>query len=479
MSSNQGNNQDKTSRGERVQLKKKEKTERRAASSEKERNDAARKKDRKPAVRTAPAEQTKRVSSITRRLHWYGIRGRTLRFFRTDLLFLVLCCAGWCIEREYTRLGRLSPNMQRSLIILEKTGEMVYRVATPGGRVLLQAGVLRPFTVICMITGGVLALQLTGQLFTYFREDRRIRKILSPINEIALKADELSQMSFTEDKYEEIEKALENIQPGQSDQDTPLSFSDSDLSGVEAAMNNLLLRMRETYRQQARFVNDASHELRTPIAVILGYANMLDRWGKSDPQTLEEGISAIKTETEHMNHLVEQLLFLARGDSGKTALDYTEMDLNALIREVYEECFMIDEAHVYRLRVQDGEIRFRGDQALLKQAVRILTDNAAKYTPQGEEILLSAGFNEKKEPYLQVQDLGLGMSETELPHIFERFYRSDEVRSSAGTGLGLSIAKWIVDKHKGHFEVLSREKLGTRIRIVLPEYNPADETKEK
>ena len=82
--------------------------------------------------------------------------------------------------------------------------------------------------------------------------------------------------------------------------------------------------------------------------------------------------------------------------------------------------------------------------------------------------MLSAGNIPDGSPYLQVQDTGVGIAESEIPNIFDRFYRSDEVRSSAGTGLGLAIAKWIVDKHKGHFEILSRQDLGTRIRIVLP-----------
>ena len=129
---------------------------------------------------------------------------------------------------------------------------------------------------------------------------------------------------------------------------------------------------------------------------------------------------------------------------------------------------MIDEKHRYRLKLPEEEIRIEADMGLLKQAVRILTDNAAKYTPEGEEIILSAGRNEEGKPYLQVQDLGIGMAESEIPHIFERFFRSDEVRASEGTGLGLSIAKWIVDKHGGYFEILSREELGTRIRIQLP-----------
>jgi signal transduction histidine kinase len=110
----------------------------------------------------------------------------------------------------------------------------------------------------------------------------------------------------------------------------------------------------------------------------------------------------------------------------------------------------------------------RADAALLKQAVRILIDNASKYTKAGDEILLECGRSGENEVYIQVQDSGIGMEEADVKQMFERFYRSDEVRSYQGTGLGLSIAKWIIDKHRGHFEILSRTGLGTRIRIILP-----------
>ena len=168
-----------------------------------------------------------------------------------------------------------------------------------------------------------------------------------------------------------------------------------------------------------------------------------------------------------MNYLVEQLLFLARGDSGRTSLNRQQVRTDELMTEIYEESLMIDEKHRYRLSNSGLWEEVLIDPGLMKQAVRILVDNAAKYTPEGEEIQLSYGINEKGSPYLQVQDLGQGISESELPHIFERFFRADEARGSAGTGLGLSIAKWIVDKHEGHFEVLSVRDLGTRIRIVL------------
>ena len=418
--------------------------------------------------RVRPAEQQRKMTSITRKLHWYGIRSRLLHFILTDLLFFVLAFVGWCADREWVRLGTVTWENARSLTVTQATHRLVYQVASPEGKILLQAQAAIPLIVITSIIGGIFALQLLGQLTAYFRVDKKIRRILSPINEIALKADELSRLTFSEDKYQEIEKALENIQPNQFAENQALSFNDTDLAGVEAAMNNLLLRMRDSYRQQARFVNDASHELRTPIAVIQGYANLLDRWGKTDPQTLDEGISAIKNEADHMNHLVEQLLFLARGDSGKTTLNLTEINACEMMREIYEESFMIDEAHRYRLQVPEEAIPLRADAGLLKQAVRILIDNAAKYTQAGDEILLSAGMTDGGEAYLQVQDTGVGIAGSELPHIFDRFYRSDEVRASAGTGLGLSIAKWIVDKHNGHFEILTRPSLGSRIRIVLP-----------
>ena len=403
-------------------------------------------------------DEQRRMTSITRKLHWFMLRGKIGRSIGSDLLLLLCLTAGWCAQQEYTAFGMIFLENHRRFDLVETAADpgmdLIYRVTSQAGGPVLAVSCLIPFTVIGILVVSLLILQALGLIFSYYREDGRIRKILAPINEIALQADELSRLSFNEDKYQQIEEALEHIRPDQAEAEGPLSFGDADLTGVEAAMNNLLLRMRDTLRQQSRFVNQ-------------GYANMLDRWGKSDEKILEEGITAIRNEADHMNYLVEQLLFLARGDSGRTSLNRQQVRTDELMTEIYEESLMIDEKHRYRLSDSGLWAEVLIDPGLMKQAVRILVDNAAKYTPEGEEIQLSYGMDEKGSPYLQVQDLGQGISESELPHIFERFFRADEARGSAGTGLGLSIAKWIVDKHEGHFEVLSVRDLGTRIRIVL------------
>ena len=407
--------------------------------------------------------ETRRVTSIVRRLHFREIRIRLGAIFGQAVLLFVFLSLGWFLSTEWTLTGRISPDVSRK-ILREAGDQFYYCIADPAGKQLVRASMREPFIVILIVAAALVVLGLLGLLLSLYHDDKSIRKILAPINAIAIKADELNRLSFSEDKYQLIEDAITRIQPTESE---TLSFGDSDLQGIESAVNNLLLRMRESNRQQARFVNDASHELRTPIAVIKGYSDLLARWGKTDEKILDESIAAIQNESDHMNHLVEQLLFLARGDSGRTRLSEELVSLNEMVQEIYEESFMIDENHLYRYQAPETEILFTCDPGLLKQAVRILIDNAAKYTAPGDEIILRAGRTDAGSVYIEVQDTGIGMAEQDVQHMFERFYRSDNARNYAGTGLGLSIAKWIVDKHNGHFEILSRTMLGTRIRIVL------------
>ena len=243
-----------------------------------------------------------------------------------------------------------------------------------------------------------------------------------------------------------------------------------------APLNDLALRVDELEKMKNEFISSVSHELRTPIAVIQGYVNMLDRWGKDDPDVLAESIASLKAESEHMQELVEQLLFLARGDAGRTVLRRANTNLAALVGEVCEESQMIDAAHTYRLAfdaalASDPRCDAPVDVALVKQALRVIVQNAAKYSDAGTSISFDmtpdAGAGTID---ISVEDEGIGMNQESAAHAFERFYRADNARDAGtqGSGLGLAIAKWIVDSHGGVIGVTSVEGVGSRFTIRLP-----------
>lgn len=314
-----------------------------------------------------------------------------------------------------------------------------------------------------------LAVEAIILLSTAVTGAARIRRYLAPLDELAFKAHVLSNTTdFDQQAFTELENAINAISPAK--EGAKVHTGNAEMVDLENSINSLLDRMRDSYRQQSRFVSDASHELRTPLAVLQGYVNMLDRWGKNDEKILEESIEAIKSETEHMKKLVEQLLFLARGDSGRTKLTMKNFSLNDMMLEVYEESSMIDTDHRYTFKPSPESITVYGDVSMLKQTARILLDNAAKYTPEGAEIVLKTTISDNEDPAFVIQDEGIGIAGSDVPHVFERFFRSDPARNKdgGGTGLGLSIAKWIIDKHGGYFNVLSREDIGTRITVCLP-----------
>ena len=366
--------------------------------------------------------------------------------------------AGWRLPRALSADGSL-----RGLAWLQS---LTYTFQWAGET---HAVPLLPFMNLARLFGQpLLAVEGVTWLLGFFGGTRSARRLLRPLNKMAETAQRLTdaaaapQPVLDEARFHDLEHAIEKIDMGGR-----LSTGDKDLKGLEDAINDLLARMHAAYRQQAQFVSDASHELRTPIAVIQGYARMLDRWGKEDPQVLEESIAAIKGETEHMKTLVEQLLFLARGDNGRQPMSPEPMDLSAMMAEVLEEYRMIDPGHDWRAGSLDPA-PVQADPALIKQAARVLIDNAKRYTPEGGLVRLSAGTAEG-QAWFEVQDNGIGIAEADVPRIFDRFFRADPARQSGGTGLGLAIARWIVERHGGCFEVTSRPEIGTRIRVLLPE----------
>ena len=413
-------------------------------------------------------KQNKKVTSIAIKLNSLFVSKIFSKFLLFDIFLLIIVICYWCIQGEINYYGEFVPNIKRAIKFFP-IESATYTVTWVNGKTMVKDAssfllAIKKILLPTLIFQGILILK------EIVFGTSKIRRILKPLDEIAETASRLSNMTFDEDKVQNLEEAISKISPTTSNE--KIHTGDSELQGLEESINNLLDRMRESYRQQARFVSDASHELRTPISVIQGYANMLDRWGKEDEKILNESIAAIKSESENMKNLVEQLLFLARGINGKTQLNCKEFLLNDMINEVFEESKMIDDNHIYEYEKSD-DIKVYADEGLLKQTARILIENAAKYTDKNEVIKFKTGINEKGEPYFYVQDSGIGMDEKDISHIFERFFRADTARDrkTGGTGLGLSIAKWIIDKHRGYFGVLSRKGIGTRITVFLPKNN--------
>ncbi len=417
----------------------------------------------------------KKMTSIARKIHmsfWFK------RFWGTICLDIVIVAliAGaffkWRVDqipdtRDVVLIEMESGESYKDLaLIMEDSQGEVHRYALYH----FLDYVVVPLGVLFVLQG----LDIIGGLFG----TGEIRRKLKPLNDLAITAEKLSSLPLDTSKFESLEQAIENLSPNSPD--AKISTGDKDLASIEVALNNLICRMRESQKKQARFVSDASHELRTPIAVIQGYVNMLDRWGKEDESILEESIEALKHESEHMKELVEQLLFLARGENGKNTLHYSEFDLCQVIHEVWEESLMIDEEHRYEYVSDDGNaldeegnlklapVKMCGDVAMVKQSVRIFVQNAAKYSAKGATIQFRVKTKDDMVGYV-VQDEGIGMQGEDVSHIFEPFYRSDKARNgnTGGSGLGLSIAKWIIDAHDGKIEVLSSPEIGTRFTVWL------------
>ncbi|MFA9398387.1 MAG: ATP-binding protein [Clostridiaceae bacterium] len=288
-------------------------------------------------------------------------------------------------------------------------------------------------------------------VFTFFSTiilgARTSRKILKPIK---IMTDTVKKISISE-----LDKRVD------------LKGSQDELKDLAKTFNNLLDKIKVFYEKQTNFVSDASHELRTPIAVIQGYANMLNRWGKDDKEVLNESIAAINEESHNMKNLVENLLFLARSDKNTQIVEMDYFYINNLIDELIKETRLIDTHHQI-INNFNQEIMIFGDYKLIKEALRIFIDNSLKYTKSGGFIDINL-LKKNNKAIISIEDNGVGIDKEDLPHIFDRFYRADKSRTKEkrGTGLGLSIAKWIILKHKGSIEVQSTVNKGTKINIFL------------
>lgn len=220
--------------------------------------------------------------------------------------------------------------------------------------------------------------------------------------------------------------------------------------------------------QMRRFIADAAHELRTPVAVLRGRAEVALERARA-PEEYVAALEGVAREASRMGGIVDELLTLARVDAGEQPVRREPCYLDDLAADAVSTLQVLAESRGVRLEIgRYEEAPTTGDPALIGQLLRIVLDNAIKYTPAGGEVRLDV-FSEGGASCVVVEDTGVGIAAEALPHVFERFYRADPARTPAtGTGLGLAIARWIADAHRARIDLESEPGRGTRALLRFP-----------
>ena len=243
-----------------------------------------------------------------------------------------------------------------------------------------------------------------------------------------------------------------------------------ELAELIEMFNEMLDRMQRYLDQQSQFVSDVSHELRTPVAIIQGHLEMLQRWGKDDPQVLDDSLAASLVETKRMKNLVQEMLDLSRAEQVEINFRDPRTVVNDVVHQVFNNFKMLYPDFTFTLDDDvDEKISVNIYRDHLEQVLVILCDNAVKYSGERKEIhlTLSRGMNTVE---IGVQDFGEGIAPEDAQRVFDRFYRVDKARSrkKGGNGLGLSIAQRLVEGYHGSISLESSLGAGSLFKVVLP-----------
>lgn len=302
---------------------------------------------------------------------------------------------------------------------------------------------------LCLII--IICTNLISVLIAVFIGKLISKKIINPINEITT--------------------AAENISLYDLSQRITVPETKDEIQTLVITFNDMISRLQDSFEKENRFISDASHELKTPIAVIQGYINMVDRWGKEDSEVLEEAIGSIKSETEYMGRLIEQLLYIARDIQNNIKANMSRLKLNDIAEEVKKEIeITFDDADVLFINTNSDDVIINADEHFIKQLIWIFADNSYKYKGDKKLKLEIEVGHSKESCYFAVKDNGIGISKENINNIFDRFYRCDESRNKTidGTGLGLSIAKAIAKTLNAEINVKSELGKGTEFIVKFP-----------
>jgi two-component system OmpR family sensor kinase len=250
----------------------------------------------------------------------------------------------------------------------------------------------------------------------------------------------------------------------------PVGNERSELGRLARTFNELLARLDVSFEQQRRFMADASHELRTPVAIVCGESEVALSRAARGAEEYRESLTILHDEGRRLTRIVEDLFTLARADAGQYGLVPAEFYLDEAAAECVRAVRSLAARHGVSIRHEHGdELPLRGDEGLVRRMILNLLDNAIKYTPSGGEVHveLAREFDVYK---IRITDTGGGVPSEARPHIFERFYRADKSRSRSGggAGLGLSIASWIAEAHGGRVALERSDKTGSTFLISLP-----------
>jgi heavy metal sensor kinase len=249
----------------------------------------------------------------------------------------------------------------------------------------------------------------------------------------------------------------------------PVADTADEIEHLSVVLNEMIGRLEAAFKHSQRFSEDASHELRTPLTIMRVELESISQEPIMD-KTIREKITSILEETERMGKMVEGLLAISRLDTGEAVVNVSRFDLSTLVAETAEQIALLADEKRITVRCNAIEaVEVDGDWFRIQQVIVNLLDNAIKYSPTGGEILLNTRTTDH-EAVLEVIDGGAGIPPEAIPHVFERFFRADSVRTHSinGTGLGLSIVRSICLAHGGTVEVDNRPMGGCQITVRLP-----------
>jgi heavy metal sensor kinase len=326
--------------------------------------------------------------------------------------------------------------------------------------------------------GGSYFIRLGYSLKTFQKTTRRTLILLGIAIPLALLLGSYGGLLLANQALRPVDRmtrAAEHIAAGDLSERVPEPARMDELGRLAATFNDMIARLQAAFERQKQFTSDASHELRTPLAVMRGDIEVTLRRERSAEQ-YKHALTSNLEEIIRLSRLVEDLLTLARGDTGRIELRCEPVDLNDLCRRMAEYISPLadqrDQTLIYEPPpgAETAPVMVSADTLRIKQLLLNLLDNAIKYTALRGRVALKLK-TENRVAVITVADTGRGIPPEDLPHIFERFFRRSAKtadRTAAGFGLGLSIVKWIVDSHGGRIEAKSEVGKGTEFIVRLP-----------